>query len=108
MDMFWFFPLLFSIFAAPGSAQKSPPFPHTLASMTELVKNLVSLGNTELNFVSDFTDPVQSGVLNNLNEMGIPQYVYEIDGWRYKQTHIPEEPCPIFGEGITKIYSSHK
>lgn len=72
---------------------------HSLESMTVLFKNLLTLGGTELNFISDFTVPVQSELLNNLNEMGIPQYVYEIDGWRYKQTHIPKEPCPIFGEG---------
>ena len=77
---------------------------HSLDSVTELFKNLLTLGNTELNFISDFTDPVQSEVLNNLNELGIPQYVYEIEGWRYKQTHIPKEPCPIFGEGKSQRY----
>ena len=67
--------------------------------VAELATNLAGLGNTELNVISDFAAREQSRLAMQLNEMGTPSNIYDIAKLRYHQTHLPVEPCPIFGTG---------
>ena len=65
-----------------------------------LVRNLATLGNTELNYISDFASPAQTQLLDYLNENSIPANIYNVGGLRERQKLFENEACPLFsGDG---------
>ncbi len=73
-----------------------------LGALADLIYELSSLGNTELNVISDFSSDVASktDVLAQLQGWRqVPVYAYDLNWVGNYQAHLPPEPCPIFGTG---------
>ena len=68
-------------------------------TLNELLGNLATMGNTELVFISDFSQPAQIDTLELMSQADLPMLVYNLEELRAHQMHLPVEPCPIFGTG---------
>ncbi len=71
-------------------------------ALADLVSDLSSLGNTELNVISDFSSDAEAKiqVMSKLQVEGqVPVYAYDLHWLREHQVHLPQEPCPVFGTG---------
>ena len=74
--------------------------------MARLLENLASLGNTDLNFVSDFVLSTQSELVIMTQELGVPLAAYNIGDIAKEQKDMPPEKCPIFGTGLADGYEN--
>ncbi len=84
--------LAISLTISRGEAEADP------AALAHIMRDLSSLGNTELSVISDFsTDPVAKAQV--LSKLQVPFHVYDLHWLQQRQSHLPAEPCPTFGTG---------
>ncbi len=70
------------------------------SSLSDLLHGLASLGNTEFNFISDFSIRKQTLLLEQLSQSSpVSLAVYHLAQLERLQDEAPPEPCPVFGTG---------
>lgn len=94
--------LLFNIVAVAGSSALGSL--GTEQGLSDLLVTLATIpgDNTELNILSDFSNPLQTRILADISEAGIPVYSYDLKELRQrqKQDFLPD-PCPVLGPNTT-------